>query len=406
MKNKNNINFINNISKDYLINNKLTGDKKIISKEIKRVAKSISIKKDTFHTLSKNYKFDFKYSDFKRYNKYKKIFFIGMCGSILGIKAAYSFLKQKIKKKCYFIDNLEQEKIFNFSKKKQTKNSLFIIISKSGNTLETITNINLLSKVKFNSKNTIVITEKKNNAIFNFAKNLKISIVEHKSYVCGRYSVLSEAGILPLYLMGLDTKKIRSQILTHFKEKKLSYLIDSVCKMAQIYSAKRINSIIFFNYSNKFNDFTYWCQQLISESLGKNKKGLMPIISKAPKDHHSLLQLYLDGPKDKIFYILSTNLKENIKVKKNIFGNSFNYLKNKNLDKILFSQKKAFINVLKKKNIPYREIQIDAFSEEVIGNLFSFFIIETVLIAKLINVNPFDQPAVERVKILTKKYLS
>ena len=78
MKNKNNINFINNISKDYLINNKLNVDKKIISKEIKRVAKSISIKKDTFHTLSKNYKFDFKYSDFKRYNKYTKIFFIGM----------------------------------------------------------------------------------------------------------------------------------------------------------------------------------------------------------------------------------------------------------------------------------------------------------------------------------------
>ena len=405
MKNKNNINFINNISKNFLINSKLIRDKKIIVKEIIKITKSINNKKDIFHTLSKNYKFDFKYSDLKRYNRYKKIFFIGMGGSILGIKAAHSFLKQKIKKECYFIDNLEQEKSINFSKKK-TLNSLFIIISKSGNTLETITNVNLLSKVKFNSKNTIVITEKKNNAIFNFAKNLKISIVEHKNYISGRYSVLSEAGILPLYLMGLDIKKIRSQLLSHFKEKKLSYLIDSVCKMAQIYSAKKINSIVFFNYSTKFNDFTYWCQQLTSESLGKKNKGIMPIISKAPKDHHSLLQLYLDGPKDKIFYILSANLKENIKVKNNIFGDTFNYLKNKNLDKILFSQKKAFVNTLKKKNIPYREIQIDDFSEEVIGNLFSYFIIETVMIAKLIHVNPFNQPAVEGVKILTKKYLS
>ncbi len=126
----------------------------------------------------------------------------------------------------------------------------------------------------------------------------------------------------------------------------------------------------------------------MAESLGKNGKGILPVLSEAPKDHHSLLQLYLDGPKDKIFYIISAEDRLN-----------------KKIDKIVKAQKNAFIQVLKKKRIPFRIIHINNFSESTMGELFSYFILETVLIANLIKVNPFDQPAVEEIKIFTKKNL-
>ena len=133
---------------------------------------------------------------------------------------------------------------------------------------------------------------------------------------------------------------------------------------------------------------------------------LLPVVSNAPKDHHSLLQLYLDGPKDKIFYIISSRSLYNLKLKGNYLNNKFKFLKNKKLSEIILSKKKAFVEVLKKKNIPFREIEINNFSEKALGEIFSYFMLETTMIAKLINVNPFDQPSVEEVKFLTKKFLS
>lgn len=118
------------------------------------------------------------------------------------------------------------------------------------------------------------------------------------------------------------------------------------------------------------------------------------------------MQLYLDGPKDKLFYIFSLMQNKKMKIKKNIFGKSFNYIENKDLSEVKKAQKNALIKVLKNKNIPYQEFVINKQNEEILGKLFSYFIIETVLIGKLIGVNPFDQPSVEQVKVLTKKYLN
>jgi len=163
---------------------------------------------------------------------------------------------------------------------------------------------------------------------------------------------------------------------------------------------------VFFNYSPQLSDFVYWCQQLVAESLGKKGKGLLPIVSIGPRDHHSLLQLYLDGPKDKMFYILSSKNLYNFKVGKNYLDKKMKFLKNKKLNKVILSQRNAFVETLRKKNMPFREIHVNNFSEEVTGELFSYFMLETAMIGKLINLNPFDQPSVESVKILTKKYLS
>jgi glucose-6-phosphate isomerase len=376
-------------------------------KKIDLIIKSILSKTDNniFHLLSKKFSLNFKTSNLKKFNKFKSVVVIGMGGSILGAKAIFSFLEDRIKKDFNFVDDLDPM-ILKKIKKINKKKVLFIIISKSGNTLETITNINLLAFSNFNEKNTIIITEAKNNALSNFAKKKKILIIKHRTYVGGRYSVLSEVGMVPAYFMGLDLKKFRKNLLKNIDGNSKKILSESVIKLAKNYKSKKINTIIFFNYSSKLNDLALWCQQLIAESLGKKNKGILPILSKAPKDHHSLLQLYLDGPKDKIFYVLSGKNSEDKKIKKNFFNDSFKYLTNKDMSKIIESQKNAFVQILKRKKIPHKEIRIGYFNEETLGEIFSYFILETAIIANLINVNPFNQPAVEQVKILTKRNLS
>ena len=142
-----------------------------------------------------------------------------------------------------------------------------------------------------------------------------------------------------------------------------------------------------------------WCQQLIAESLGKKGKGILPVISIGPRDHHSLLQLYLDGPKDKFFYIFSLNNKSKIKFEKNLFKNTLN---NSNIYKVLNDQKNAMISILKKKEIPFISLELGKKNEETLGELFSYFILETIFIGENLNINPFNQPAVEELKRFTK----
>ena len=159
------------------------------------------------------------------------------------------------------------------------------------------------------------------------------------------------------------------------------------------------------NYIPELNDFLYWNQQLIAESLGKNGKGFLPLVSTAPKDHHSLLQLFLDGPKDKIFYFFNLDKINDKKINSKIFGKPGKYLNKKSLNQIKDSQKDSFIQVLRKKNIPIREFKLKNLDEETLGELFSYFMLEISMIGLMNNSNPFDQPAVEQVKLLTKKKL-
>ena len=134
--------------------------------------------------------------------------------------------------------------------------------------------------------------------------------------------------------MGLKINYFRKKLLNFFKSKEKILLLNSVTKLNLIYKYKKINSIIFLSYAPEVNEFLYWCQQLIAESLGKKGRGILPVVSPAPKDHHSLLQLYLDGPKDKLFYIFSLKANKEMKINTNIFGKNINYMNNKNFSKV------------------------------------------------------------------------
>ena len=206
--------------------------------------------------------------------------------------------------------------------------------------------------------------------------------------------------------MGINPNNIRKNLTRYLNTKEKNFLRNSSITLTNMLNKKVHKNIVLLNYAPQLETFLFWCQQLLAESLGKKGKGFLPIISNAPKDHHSLLQLYFDGPKDKIFYIFSIddNSGDKINIKK--ISNKISYLNNKSINKIKEAQKKAAIKVLSKSGIPFREFTVKAVNEETLGELFSYFMLETAIVGKMANINPFDQPAVEQVKTFTKKILS
>ena len=369
-------------------------------KELNNLKKKLNLifkeNNNILQSLSSNYRDSF---DKKRITKYKKFLdyrIIGMGGSSLGTQAIYDFLNHKIKKNFLFLDNLQPN-----TKNNDKKRYLNLIVSKSGNTIETIANSNIFIKKKDQN---IFITENKKNYLHDLAQTLKADIIHHNNFIGGRYSVLSEVGMLPAELMGLNSGKFR-QLNNLIKNKKyLNALISNVSSTIYFLKKKKYNSII-INYDNQSENFFSWYQQLVAESLGKNNKGLLPIISNMPKDNHSVMQLYLDGFKNNFYTFFYTHDKNSPKIVNKLILSSKKYIKNKNLSNIVYAQKNATEIVFRKKNIPFRSFEIKRRDEKTLGELFTFFILETILLGKALKINPYDQPAVELIKKETKKIL-
>jgi len=398
----------NLVIKDYIqkshlnlkVGKKLYSKYKKIFHQINSLSK---IPNQFFYLFNKNHRLTTKISDLKKFKRFNTVVLIGMGGSILGAEAIYRYLNNNIKKKFYFLNDLDIAKIKKIKKEITTKKTLFLIISKSGNTIETISNLFYLNILKKKSKNIIVISEKKDSILFNITRKFNLFFIEHKNYIGGRYSVLSDVGLVPAYLMGINISKLRKNIYKYISNNQI--LKDGSIKLANILIQKKMPNLVFLNYSKNLDKFLFWAQQLIAESLGKKSQGFFPIVSNVPKDHHSLLQLYLDGPKDKLFIIFSIDEKPTKKLSVNKFLNKKSFLNNKSLNQIQLAQKNALSETLKKNKISFREFKLKKDNEETLGQLFSYFILETILIGKLTNINPFDQPAVEQVKVVTKKHL-
>ena len=348
-------------------------------------------------SLNKNYKDSWNLKEIKKYKKFSFITLIGMGGSIMGSKSIYSFLKNKIKKFFYFLDNFEGDKIKEIKKKRK----LNLIISKSGNTLETIVNSNVV--LNNNIKN-IFLTERNSSYLYTLAYKLKSDIIEHNNYIGGRYSVLSEVGMLPATLMGLNVNKFKN--LNELIKNKyfLNSLTNSVSNILSLINKNKSNSII-LNYDEKASDFFYWYQQLVAESLGKKSKGILPVISKMPQDNHSLMQFYLDGKKNNFYTFFFTKEILSQKIKNEGILKSRDYLKHKNLQNVLYNQFLATQSVFSKKKIPFRSFVVEKRDESSLGILFTYFILETILLGKVLKINPYDQPSVELIKKETKKKL-
>ena len=366
-------------------------------KKLKVILNSIiNTDSEIIKSLKTNYKYSYKSSLLRKIKKFKNIRIFGIGGSILGSKAIYQFLIDKIKNKILFVDDISDIKL------NSKKNFLNLIISKSGNTIETIANINL--NIGKKDKN-VIITDNNKNILRELSLKLKSNIIDHNNFIGGRYSVLSEVGMLPAELMGFKESRFKQFNNLVKSDRFLNNIVSNVGYILSLLKKKKSNSII-LNYDEKADGILKWYQQLVGESLGKKGKGILPIISSMPKDNHSLMQYYLDGQDSNFYTFFFTQEKFKKKIGNRYLDKSQHFLKNKDINQILFAKHKASEKVFKRKKIPFRSFIIKERSPESMGELFCFFIIETILLGKALGVNPYDQPSVELIKIETKKILS
>ena len=351
--------------------------------------------------------------------KYKNIVVLGTGGSNLGARSLINAKNIGLQDNIFFFDNIDpiffQNSINNFD----IENTGFLVVSKSGHTPETLSQVSSILEIfyskKMNNKineNFIFITEKKESPLYKIGKDIECLILEHNKEIGGRYSIFSNVALLPASIAGLDIDLIRKGakvFLNKIINNSSNYEIFLGAKIiADLYLKHSININVLMTYSDSLYFFGKWYLQLIAESTGKDQKGLTPIHSIGTTDQHSQLQLFLDGPKNKFFSIITTNhSKIGFTMNEKILSkNNSKFLAGKTMGDLMEAEQKATLTSLIDAGLPVRNIICKNFSENTMGQLSFYFIIETIAICHIIGVDPFTQPAVEKGKILTKKYLN
>ena len=336
--------------------------------------------------------------------KKKNQLVIGMGGSSAGAKAINMYLGSST----LFLDNYDPEYLNNFFKDSNLNNFTIYIISKSGETFETLAMLNLLFQhlIKISildevKKNIIVITEDSDNLLNNFAKKNNLQLIPHNKKIGGRFSVFTETAMI---LFDLEAQKISDSaesLVSKLIENNLEDESNPTVNAAVILTLQEkynVNYNINILYQYSLKDYSYWFQQLFAESLGKNKKALTPITSICPKDHHSVLQLFIGGPKNKLFNIYPPSQDSYFK---NFSQLGLGKIETKTPKNLLELQCLSMIQTFKEEEIPHRIIKFTESHEDKAYNMFELFsynILETIILGYAQNLNPYDQPSVEKIK--------
>ncbi len=309
----------------------------------------------------------------KNRNKYKYFVVLGIGGSALGTICLQESLGHLFKKNLFVLDNIDPVLIKELEDIIDYKKTLFVVISKSGTTTETLAQYNYFKK---KTKNFVFIG--------NFPKPT-FKIPEN---IGGRFSVLTAVGLLPAALLNFDIKKILQGV------KKTKANLTPAYQLAALqhkFYKQGKNIVVLMPYAQKLFRFADWYRQLLAESIGKNSRtGITPVNALGATDQHSQLQLYSDGPNDKFFIFIEVeSLKPNIP--------PFNKLLNIELN--------ATREALTRSHRPCVTIKIPTINEDTLGALFMFFEAEIAFLGEMFKINAFDQPGVELTKKLIKKAL-
>ena len=317
--------------------------------------------------------------------------------------------------KITFLENIDFQDFNDLFKKINLKKTGVIVISKSGETNETLVQFLIfLSKYKKSfqkkriQKHFTIITKKDSSTLRNLANDFSIDIIDLDSNLSGRFSAFSPVGLLPAAISGLNIKKITEGALFLLKKTlKKEHKIPSE-GAALHYSAQnsKINISVLLTYTERLRNFGFWHEQLIAESLGKKNTGFTPLHSMGATDQHSLLQLFLEGPKDKLItFITLKKQKDQIKINNSLIAKvkKLSFLKKKSLNKLLDFEMEKVCKLLNDYKRPYRTITLDKCEEFEIGSLMMNFMLETIILSYLNNLNPFDQPAIDKGKSINLK---
>ena len=380
-----------------------------VNRASEKLRNEIIHKKNPVLAIENNYEqFEISQNLVKKIQEFPQVLLLGVGGSSLGAKTICA-----LNNNCNieFLESIDPQTIANIFKKIDLEKCFFMVVSKSGETVETICQtlilIDKLRLINFSPENFsnrfLFITSSKESSLSKIALEINAEIIAHPNDIGGRYSVFSIVGILPAMIANLDVKKFRLGALTAIDDFVNNQQISDACGI-ELYKRGFCNNV-FMPYIDILKNFTDWYRQLLAESLGKNSYGATPINSMGTVDQHSQLQLYLEGRNDKFFTFISAK-KYPIDFAINDLKNSKTLFGNKNLSQILEIEKNTTIEVLRQKKLPIRNIEFFKTDEETLGALMMQMFLEIILIAYANNINPFDQPAVELRKDLAKQILA
>lgn len=351
----------------------------------------------------------------QKLKKFNWIIHLGTGGSSLGPQSLYAITDTPAKT-FIFLDNIDPDVLNVQLMKVDFEKTGLLVVSKSGNTAETLVQLATLKKfyddkkLEF-SEHIVIITQIDGNALHSFAKNNNVTVVPHHNQIGGRFAVFAEVGVLPGLLMGLDMEAFRKgacDAIATFKTALSAYpAIESACFLA----STRLHPVM-FPYANKLKTFSAWFAQLWAESLGKKNKvgerfGSTPIQAIGATDQHSQLQLYLDGPKDKFFTFFNVCEEFDFDVADlKIDHPSYISLRHHGLRSLLLAELLATYETIRGHELPLRLVTVPAVNTYYLGQLMINAVLETLYVASIWGVNPFDQPAVEEGKVLALKFLN
>ena len=322
--------------------------------------------------------------------------------------------------KIHFFDNVDPHSIQAMLHSVDLDRTGFLVVSKSGSTAETLTQFFICFKAARDAlgekaaANFTAITEPGDNVLRRLATEHGIATLDHDPGVGGRYSALSLVGLLPAMIAGLDPVAIRegaaavlAPVLEGAAPDSVEPAIGAALSMG-LATENGISTTVVMPYIDRLADFGLWFRQLWAESLGKNGKGTTPVNALGTTDQHSQLQLYLDGPRDKLFTVMMLACAGDGPAVDPALANdeSLSYLAGKTIGDLMDAEQRATAETLIRNNRPTRIFRLETLDEKMMGALMMHFMLETIIAAHLLGVDPFDQPAVEEGKILTRQYLA
>jgi len=344
-------------------------------------------------------------------DRFSTMLLCGMGGSSLGAKTIDAFARAfgATDRRLVFLDNADPAFVDLTLDAIDWNDTVFCFVSKSGSTLETAVFLNLildgLSRRGLKPSGRVIFVGDRNKNFHVLARELNCTFFEIPAEVDGRFSVLTSTGLVPAAFTGFDVDELwwGAEELLNDPAAREEVLKLASFKMENYLGGRNIS--VMFTYGNYLYSFALWYAQLWAESLGKEKKGQTPLKALGTVDQHSLVQLFADGPDDKVYQFLKVKeVKKDRKLPPKTLIHD--YLAQKSVSEVFNALYEGTKGALTKLGRPSVEILLDRYSAYNLGYLFMFYMLTTVAAARILGVNPFGQPGVELGKKLAKELLS